>query len=441
MTRFKTLVGVLTALACALTMMVAASSASAISNPANDPFYTYTGNTPLSSIAPGTVLKTRTVNFHVYGVNLGLRTTQLLYRSRGALGQPTVNVTSVIEPGLNWLFGSSKVVSYQSAYDSLSTNDQPSHIIAGGRSAGEGLTNMEAALYGPMLLAGYTVVISDTEGQNADFAAGPEYGYNTIDSLRAAIRTNKVAIPSYARIALMGYSGGAIATEWAAELAPTYAPELKSNLIGAAFGGVLVNPARNLHYVDGAGKWAGVMPMAIVGIARSYNIDLSPYLNARGMQAFTDLQDAAIDVAQSKYSGIKWTDLAKPEYATPESIPAYVNVANQLIMSTGGTPTMPLMIGQGDDGTSEGTPNDKPGIGAGDGVMIAADVRALAREYCSRGVNVNYTQYAGMAHSSAIAFWAPSAIAWVIARLNYVPSLPNCGSIAGGGSLAPIPTP
>jgi len=239
----------------------------------------------------------------------------------------------------------------------------------------------------------------------------------------------------------MGYSGGAIATEWAAELAPTYSPDLNKNLVGAAFGGVLVNPARNLHYVDGAGKWAGVMPMAIVGIARSYGIDLSPYLNARGMQAFTDLQDAAIDVAQSKYSGIKWTDLARPEYATPETIPAYVNVANQLIMSTGGTPKMPLMIGQGDDGTSEGTPNDKPGIGAGDGVMIAADVRALAREYCSRGVNVNYSQYAGMAHSSAIAFWAPSAIAWTIARLNYVPSLPNCGSIAGGGSLAPIPTP
>lgn len=441
MTRFKALAGALTAAVAALALMVAASSASAIANPSSDPFYSYTGSTPLAAIAPGTVLKSRVVSFHVYGVGLPLRTTQLLYRSRGALGQPTVNATSVIEPGLNWLFGSNRVVSYQSAYDSLSTNDQPSHIIAGGHSAGDGLTNMEAALYGPMLLAGYTVVISDTEGQGAHFAAGPEYGYNTLDSLRAAIGTNKVAIAGNARVALMGYSGGAIATEWASELAPGYSPDLKKNLIGAAFGGVLVNPARNLHYVDGAGKWAGVMPMAIVGIARSYGIDLSPYLNAQGMQAFTNLQDAAIDAAQSMYTGIKWTDLAKPEYATPESIPAYVNVANKLIMSTGGTPTIPLMIGQGADGTSEGTPNDKPGIGAGDGVMIAGDVRALAREYCRRGVNVNYSQYEGLAHSSSIALWAPSAIAWVIARMNYVPSLPNCGSIAGGGSLAPIPTP
>lgn len=438
MTRFRMLFGMVATLVAALALMVAAASASALPTPANDPFYQYSGN--LAAKTPGTVLKTRSVNYHVYGVTVGLKTTQLLYRSTGALGQPTTNVTTVIEPGLNWLFGGNQIVSYQSAYDSLSRNDEPSHIIAGGTSAGDGLPNMEAALYGPFLAAGYTVVISDTEGQGADFAAGPEYGYNTLDSLRAAIRSNSVAIPSWTRIGLIGYSGGAIATDWAAELAANYSPDIKNNLVGAAYGGVLVNPAHNLHYVDGAGKWAGVMPMAIVGIARSYQIDLSPYLSARGMQAFTDLQDAAIDVAQSEYAGIKWTDLAKPEYPTPETIPAYVNVANKLIMSTGGTPTIPLFIGQGADGTSEGTPNDKPGIGPGDGVMIAADVRALAREYCSRGVKVTYRQYDTLSHQSSIALWAPEAIPWLMLRLGGVPTIGSCGSIAGGGSLAPIPT-
>ena len=38
---------------------------------------------------------------------------------------------------------------------------------------------------------------------------------------------------------MLGYSGGAIATEWAAELAPSYAPEVNERLIGAAIGGVL----------------------------------------------------------------------------------------------------------------------------------------------------------------------------------------------------------
>ena len=56
-------------------------------------------------------------------------------------------------------------------------------------------------------------------------------------------------------------------------------------------------------------------------------------------------------------------------------------------MGTGGTPTIPLFIGQGANGELEGTPGDKPGIGAGDGVMIAGDVRTLARDYCAKGTN------------------------------------------------------
>ena len=67
--------------------------------PQTDPFYTYQGTPPLAAIAPGTVLKTRTVSYHVLGIPLPVTVVQLLYRSTGMLGQPTVNVTSVLEPG------------------------------------------------------------------------------------------------------------------------------------------------------------------------------------------------------------------------------------------------------------------------------------------------------------------------------------------------------
>src|ERR1700758_4287471 len=33
--------------------------------PKDDPFYSYTGSTPLASIAPGTVLNTRHIQYHV----------------------------------------------------------------------------------------------------------------------------------------------------------------------------------------------------------------------------------------------------------------------------------------------------------------------------------------------------------------------------------------
>src|SRR5271169_4931791 len=80
--------------------LLAPSGAQAIPTPAQDPFYAYQGTSPLSSIAPGSVLKTRTVSYHVAGVPLPIRTIQIQYRSTGQLGQPTVNVTSVLEPTL-----------------------------------------------------------------------------------------------------------------------------------------------------------------------------------------------------------------------------------------------------------------------------------------------------------------------------------------------------
>jgi hypothetical protein len=40
--------------------------------PEQDPFYKYEGKTPLKHIAPGTVLKTRTVPFHIEGDELPL---------------------------------------------------------------------------------------------------------------------------------------------------------------------------------------------------------------------------------------------------------------------------------------------------------------------------------------------------------------------------------
>jgi hypothetical protein len=407
--------------------------------PRDDPFYSYTGTTALADITPGTVLATRPVAFHVLGAPTAMKATQLLYRSTSQTGNPTVNVTSVIQPLVQ--SDKKKVLSFQSAYDSLSRNDQPSHAIAGGFTLGGVIPNVELLLFGQFLAQGFTVIVPDTEGQRADFAAGPEYGMNTLDSIRAAFNSSAVGLPSDARVALLGYSGGAIASEWAAELAPTYAPDANARLIGAAIGGVLVHPAHNLRYVEGTPIWAGVMPMALIGIARAFEIDFTPYLSARGLKLFHDLQAATIANVLGQYRGLKWVDVISPAYPTPESLPPFVTVANQLIMGTGGTPTIPLFIGQGARGDWELTPQNKPGIGRGDGVMIAGDVRTLAREYCDRGVAVQYEQYDWHSHTTSIVEWVPQAIDWIKDRFAGRPAPQNCKSIAVGNPLDPIPAP
>jgi hypothetical protein len=383
--------------------------------PWQDPFYSYQGTTPLADLAPGAVLKTRVLRYHVAGLMVPVRVVQLLYRSTGAIGQPTVNVTSVLKPPA--LFGTPRVVSYQSFYDSLNPADEPSYAISGGRTLGGIIPNLESALIVPALLAGEVVVVPDTEGQQAVFGAGPEYGMNTLDSLRAAISSSDTGLANAAKIGLIGYSGGAIATEWAAELAPAYAPDINRRLVGAAMGGVLVDPARNLRYVDGSRLWAGMIPMALIGIARAYRFDFTPYLSAYGRWLCHMLQRASIVHVLGAYPGLTWTRLASPEYETPESVPGYMEIASQLVMGSRGTPTVPLFIVQGANGELEGTPRDKAGIGAGDGVMIADDVRGLAREYRARGVPVEYAQYDRFSHFPSAVPWVARATAWVFARL------------------------
>jgi len=411
--------------------------------PKDDSFYEYTGKKLLANILPGTVLKTRSVSYHILGIPTLLGTTQLLYRTTSQTLKPTVNVTSVIQPLDLDLRDKTKVISYQSAYDSLNPNDEPSYAISGGRPTLGGLVpNVELGVFGPFLAEGYTVIVPDTEGQRADFAAGPEYGMNTLDSIRAAF--NSSTIDSDAKVAMLGYSGGALATEWAAELAPTYAPDaldVNARLIGAAMGGVLVHPAHNLHYVEGSLIWAGVMAMALVGIARAFKVDFTPYLSDRGVKICNGMQNASIVDVLGHYPGLTWEDLAKPKYKTPESIPLYVTCANQLIMGTGGTPTIPLFIGQGAGGEREGTPGNKPGIGAGDGVMIAGDVRTLARDYCAAGATVHYEQYDALSHVLSLVPWLPNSIAWIKQRFADLPAPQNCSSIRPGNPIKPIPVP
>jgi Secretory lipase len=399
-------------------------------------FASYTGRTPLARFAPGTVLKTRTLSYHIAGILLPVKVIQLTYRSAGALGQPTVNVTSVLEPPVQ--LGPARAVSYQSFYDSLNPADEPSVQIAGDVTLGGLITDAESVVIVPLLLQGYTVIVPDTEGQTADFASGPEYGINTLNSIRAATSSPVTGLDASTPIGMFGYSGGAIATDWAAQLAPTYAPDVNRQLVGAAEGGILADPAHNLNYVSGSLVWAGVIPMAVIGIARGYHINLTPYLSSYGRQLDGSLQKASITTVLGEYPGLTYAKLVKPQYANPASIPVLVKVENKLDTGLIGSPTIPMFMGQGADGILEGTPGNKPGIGPGDGVMIAGDVRTLARDFCASGTAVDYTQYDALSHVTTFPVWAPAALLWLDARFGGSQAPNDCSQIAPGNSLAPV---
>ncbi|MFB7357448.1 lipase family protein [Streptomyces gardneri] len=423
------------ATAATVTETAPTTTAATTAPAAGDPFYAYDGSEPLSSFAPGAVLKTRTLQYHLVGIPTPLKAIQLLYRSTDAQGRPSANVTTVVRS----LTGDgSKAVSYQSFYDSLNPEDGPSRAIAGNLTLGGVIPNAEALFMAPLLAKGYTLVIPDTQGQRANFAAGPEYGTNTLDSIRAATRSAETGLSTGTRFGLMGYSGGAIATNWAAAMAPAYAPDVNRQLVGFAEGGLLVAPAHNLKYVDGSLVWSGVIPMAVIGVSRSYDIDLKQYLNDYGRQVYGELEHGSIVDALGHYPGLTWKKMAKPQYADANSVPQFVDAVNRINLGSAATPTVPGFIAQGNGGVLEGTFANPPGIGTGDAVMVAGDVRALARQYCATGNgSIAYRQFNLLSHNGVPVVWAPLAIDWLDDRFAGRTAPSDCGDIPAGNSLAP----
>lgn len=420
---------VVAALLIVATLNPAASAAQAATP---DPFYTYTGAKPLQQYKPGAVLRTRSVTYSLLGVPVPIRIVQILYRTTDARGRAIAGVTSVLKPPLGQ---TTKVISYQSFYDSLNPEDGPSRAYTGGRNIGGLEPHIETGMFAALLLQGYAINVSDTEGPTADFLAGTEYGQVTLDSIRAALAAPGTGIVgSKAKVGLLGYSGGSIATNWAAVLAPTYAPDINERLVGAAEGGVFVRPATNLAYIDGSLVWSGIIPMMIIGMSRALDFDMTPYLSEFGRDLVAKMQQAPIILALGSQPGLTWAKMTKPEYSNPESIPAWVKAMNKLNLGTRPNPTTPMFIGQGVLGEPEGTVGNKPGIGAGDGVMVAGDVRSLARKYCAGGVPVIHREYP-LTHIPAAATWLVDAIPWLQARFRGVPAPTNCATLKPGNDL------
>jgi hypothetical protein len=408
--------------ACALLIMGAgmpAAQASGPTLPSQDPFYTYSGSTPLADIAPGTVLAERSVSLVISGLTIPVSTEQVLYRTTGEQGQATATVTTIIKPLIP--FEGNKIVAYQPAYDALGSECDPSYELQGG-NGGIGAEGDAIAAY---VIAGFTVTVPDYEGESLDWAAGQEEGYNTLDAIRAT--EHYLGDSSSTEAGMFGYSGGAIAAEWASELQPSYAPEL--HIVGVAAGGIPVDLAHNLTYINGDDDWSGVIPAVLVSLGRAFGINITPYLSAYGEQLTSTVADECIGSFASAYPGLTIQQLLGPNYQNPFDIAPLVTVLNDLIMGNAGTPTEPQLLGAGDvDGT-------------GDGIMIVADEEALGHLYCTEGVPTTFDLIPGLDHQDAAIPFEVTALAYLENLFNGGSASNNCSSIPNGNSLAPLPVP
>lgn len=396
-----------------------ATAAAAPTAPSSDPFYSYTGS--LAAVTPGTVLRTRQVQLSVAGSPQAYPATQVLYRTTDQLGQPSATVATIVRPAGAGI-APVKLLSYQTFYDGVASTCRPSFTLQGGDPNNTTATADEALML-DYVQQGFTVVTSDYEGPTDDYGAGHQSGYGTLDAIRAA--EHQLGLSATAPVGLVGYSGGSIASEWASELQPRYAPELK--LIGVAEGGIPADYIHTTAYIDGSSSWAGAIPAVTLGLLRAYKLNVSKYASARGMQIFKQVEQGCLN--PSAYPGLKLADLLKPQYKDWHKVPVFVRIFNAHIMSLSGTPKEPLLMGVGNaDGT-------------GDGVMIDKDVQELAYIYCTRHVPVEFHVYNNSDHVEAAPQFEAQAVQFLQQLYNRQTPTDECGSITPGNPFTPLPQP
>lgn len=251
---------------CVLALSHPPQRRASINTPPNDAFYTPPDG--WESKEPGTVLRTRKVNLAFlqiddYNYEAAY---QILYRTTGGYeDEPSTTVTTVIIP---YNAKKNKLVNYLVYTDSNGAQCAPSYSMRKGGNFGTDLAlSYQQILFTTFLNEGWILTVPDYQGPTRGFGAGRLEGRMALDAIRATLNYEPVGLSKNTKVVSYGYSGGAIASGWAAGLQPNYAPEI--NAVGFAMGGTPANISGTVQNLN-AGLFSGFAVTGITGVYFTY---------------------------------------------------------------------------------------------------------------------------------------------------------------------------
>lgn len=381
--------------------------------PSSDPFYTPPAG--FENSAPGTILRSRNVPsplafLSIAPINIK-GAYQLLYRTTDSLGNPEATVTTVIVP---YNADSKKLLSYQFAEDGGWINCAPSYVLQQGSNITSGGSSpAELLLVIAALDQGWIVNTPDYEGPQGAFTSGVQAGQAVLDSVRAAIASEHVTgVSPSAAYQLWGYSGGSLASEWAAELQLSYAPEL--NFAGVAVGGLIPNIFTVLETIN-KGPFVGLAPSGIMGLYQAYP-ELAAYIDEYLIPS---------KAATFKKAATQCLDADITEYAFQDMY-SYFTLGDELL---NGTVPQAILKATGEMGT-HGTPNMPMFFYKAvlDEVSPVADTDNLVNKLCSQGAQIQYIRDELGEHVTEIITGAGDALVFLKDRFDGKPAASGCST-------------
>jgi hypothetical protein len=272
----------------------------------------------------------------------------------------------------------------------------------------------EITEYQQFLISGISVVITDYEGQgtpgDSSYLVGPSEGRNALDALRASQYVNGSGLSTNSPSGIAGYSQGGQAAAWAAELQPTYAPEL--HLRGVLAGGVPADMLMEVNHLNGnptAG--AGFALASLVGLNHANpELDLNSKLTPQGRQIIDHVKQSCII---EDFATFGTTSIGQVTHPDVLSDPAWQKAYQASRLGTT-KPAAPAYLYHG----------------TADTIVPIAEEDMLYHSWCTQGASVQYEVIPGAEHISAFLIGAPAGIQWLADRLAGEPAVAGCHEVS-----------
>jgi acetyl esterase/lipase len=361
------------------------------------PFYAVPS--PLPRGPAGTIIRKQLIpNFYP-----GAKAYRVLYKSTGLNGRPAAVSGLIVVPTGPPPRRGRKVIAFTHATVGLASSCAPSVQQGGAVQVIEGL--------GQFIAAGYVVAATDYLGLGTPgpppYLLGPVEAMGALDSVRAAHRLRQAH--AGVEFAVWGHSAGGQASLFTAELAPSYAPELR--LAGVAAGAPMPDLV-SLFKVNVATTAGRVLiALALYSWEHVYDdpgIEQIVAPAARGAIAAIASQCLYGSQILGGAAGADAVSLTLT-HGPPWKRPPWNAI---LAQNTPGTLPIaaPILLTQG----------------GADKIVPAPVTERFAKQLCARGERVDLRLYPSAEHLEAGVLVAPDVASWIAERFAGKPAPSSC---------------
>ena len=379
----------------------------------------YTPPSPLPTAAPGTLIRSVQVR-GVPGVPAGATVWRILYHSTSIYGADVAESGYVIAPAAAAPAGGYPVIAWAHGTSGFAAPCGPSLFTDSGGGGPYLLPALDR-----YLRAGYVVSAADYQGLGVSdgvhpYLLGASEGRSVLDAARAAARLP--GLRTAAEVVIYGHSQGGHAALFAAELAPTYAPDL--HLVGV----VAAAPATGLSTL-----------ISIVGTpAGAQFLPYSIPTSWAWTQTYHDLPVSAVFTPSgADFASTEVTHGCSGEVAV--AITAHHLTPQGVFAPGAGSDPVVLAHARANDPGNVRTPVPMLVVqGTADGTVPPPLTDAyVTSKACPIGDTVQYLHVPGATHGTVVYVAAPAIVAWMDARLAGTPAPSTCGQPGDVATLTP----